>query len=235
LVKFVTDKTIAESVDLLANPENATLPKLVEVFATTGDASGKQLLVFDDVSSFIDTDIALANNALDPEQFVALTYAVTLAKLSLLQSDELNRLVRVVGGYGNEQPDVFPPATSGRFTLLLGAVRSIDGNHQWQPYGLPYPRTIGAPQPEEPGKRHFGYDSRDGTSKGFLLFIDPEMRQRVFSKIFPKPLAGKLSSRPELQAPRYPFPACDAHPFPVSFLPDGSPAMQDLTCSPQPQ
>ena len=98
LVKFVTDKTTGDFVDLLANPENATEGRLNEVFATVGDAGGKQLLQFDHVSSLINKDLGVDQGRLKPELFYALSYALTLAKMSILPAVELNRLVTDIGG-----------------------------------------------------------------------------------------------------------------------------------------
>ncbi|MBR1274260.1 hypothetical protein [Bradyrhizobium sp. AUGA SZCCT0283] len=57
LVKFVTDPTTADFVDLLVNPQNATAAKLNEVFNVEAGAGGKRLLVFPKVSDLIDSDI----------------------------------------------------------------------------------------------------------------------------------------------------------------------------------
>jgi hypothetical protein len=50
-------------------------------------------------------------------------------------------LVWVIGA----NPDfVTTPASPGRTSILFEMVRSIDGNHQWQPFGLPCASAGGA-------------------------------------------------------------------------------------------
>jgi hypothetical protein len=227
LVKIVApDPTTADFIALLVKPENATREKLTEVFATTGDSGGKDILAFPDVAPEIDKDIHLTNDKVDPDKFLVMQYGLTLAKLSLLDKAGLQAVVRRFGG----DPALLKMGDHARYSILLDTLRSLDGNQQWQPYGLPYARTSSAPTPE-PAKRHYGYGPQDADAHGFPLFIDPALRRDVFLYLFPAPYGGEILKRPELSAPRYPFPTCAANPFPVAFNPDGSPAASDLTCA----
>ena len=119
-------------------------------------------------------------------------------------------------------------------SILLTAARSLDGNEQWQPYGLLYPRSSGGGAPANASDRHYGFGPRDEARHGFPLFIDPVLRERVFLKLFPKQTHGEVAKRPEMAADRYAFPICDKNPFPVTFLPSGDPATVDNGCSAQP-
>ena len=199
-----------------------------EVFATDADSDGKSLLNFPTVSTLINSDLGLANGEISLQDFEPLDYAVRLSKLSLIGEEELNRLVRDFSGEA-QRADVF---TSGseRFSVLFDAVRSIDGNHQWQPFGLPYPRTSGAPEPTNANDRHFGYGPLDGVGMGFDLFIDANLRDSVFLELFPEPVVGQVQDRLEMQPDAYPFPACEENPFPLSFGNGGVPAAADLSC-----
>lgn len=160
--------------------------------------------------------------------FKSLQYAITLSKLSLMQPGELNRMVRKVSATPN-LPDVFT-VSPGKYSVLFDSVRSIDGNHQWQPFGLPYPRQSGAPEPHDSNHRHFGYGPLDGPGKGFKIFIEPSLRRTVFLKLFPEPIVGSIQQLPQLKPPTYPFPACSSNPFPLSFVANGQPAIADDSC-----
>ncbi len=85
-----------------------------------------------------------------------------LSKLVLLLAPELNWMARAGGVLGDTAygPELYEPVSP--FSVLIGAVASIDGNHQWQEVALPYPRT-GTPAPGRettdpywPERRHYG-------------------------------------------------------------------------------
>jgi hypothetical protein len=230
LVRFVSDETTAEFVDLLVNPEHATRAKLNEVLATADDAKGKELLVFENGADLIDRDLGLTDGVVDPNRFAALSSAVTLAKLALLGQAEIRALVHQVGG-----PEAGHAFDAGRYdvgrSILITAVRSLDGNEQWQPYGLLYPRSSGRQPQAEGSDRHFGFGPRDARHRGLPLFVDSGLRSRVFLKLFPRQIYGELAARPEMSPGRYPFPICERNPFPVTFLPGGEPAPVDNGCA----
>lgn len=230
LVRFVSDDATADFVDLLMNPGHATRTKLNAVLGTADGAKGKAILVFENGADLIDRDLGLDNNGtIDPDRFAALSSSVTLAKLSLLDQSESRRLVLQIGGapalgaYDARNYDV------GK-SILIAAVRSLDGNEQWQPFGLPYPRSHGAGAPTDARERHYGFGPRDQSRGGFPLFIDPVLRERVFLKLFPRQIHGEVVTRPEVAPGRFGFPICEGNPFPVTFLPDGEPALRDDGC-----
>jgi hypothetical protein len=230
LVRFASDRSSADFVDLLANPDHATRARLDDVLARRDDARGKNVLVFDHGADLIDRDIGLAHGTLDPNAFAALSSSVTLAKLSLLDQAEMRKLVLELGG-----PQAQASYDANRFdvgrSILITAVRSIDGSEQWQPYALPFPRAGGAGEPAPAADRHYGYGPRDEVRHGFPLFIDPILRARVFAQLFPRQIHGEVAKRPEMAPGRYAFPICEGNPFPVTFLPGGEPALADDRCS----
>ncbi|MDQ1829189.1 zinc dependent phospholipase C family protein [Massilia scottii] len=219
------DATSGEFIELLATPAMASKDKMNAAFASTSDAAGKQLLVFTKLSDNIDIDMHLRDNRLDPDQFNALSNALTLSKLALLDTRAVKGLVWVLGG----DPDrVLAPVSPGRDSVLFDMVRSIDGNQQWQPFGLPYARADGKAQPAE-GKRRFGYGPAQARP-GFGLFVDPELRTSVFLRLFDGPMNGELARHP-LVAGKYPFAECKNNPFPVAFRQDGTAAPDDNRCA----
>lgn len=222
------DDATKDLIDLLANPSNATRAKLNEVLATNNDAAGKDLLRFENGADLIDRDIGLnAAGKLDPANFKALSYAGILSRMALLDRDELVALTKRFGGDPAELALSTSPA---RYSVMIDMARSIDGNHQWQPFGLPYPRETSAPQPAEPNHRRFGYGPAD-VRKGFPFFTSPELRRKVFARLFPDPFVGSVGERRELQSPAYGFPTCAANPFPESSDASGNPLSSDLRCA----
>lgn len=217
------DATTADFIDLLARPEHATKDKLNAVFATTEGAKGKPLLMFPKVSDLIDADLGLANDTVDPEKFYALKNAVTLSKLALADISAVKGLVWVIGS----NPDlVTTPASPGRTSILFEMVRSIDGNHQWQPFGLPYASAGGAAlRPAEVLMRRYGYGPNQ-ERPGFSLFVNSTLRTDVFMRIFDGPVSGSLANH----LVGYPFPECDHNPFPLAFTSNGSAAAEDGGC-----
>lgn len=228
IIGALTDETTQDLIELLMRPENATEGRLNEAFATNEDAAGKALLLFPRVSDLVAKDISVTNGTLDPQAFKALKHAITFAKLSLLDPAALRSLLR--DATGSEQWDSLYPDTP-RYSILFGALRSIDGNHQWQAFGLPYPRLGVTAQPEDPALRHYGYGEVDGAGRGLQIFQQPELREAVFLKLFPEPLAGAISALPELNPDNYMFPTCDGNPFPRATNDDGTPASSDKKCA----
>lgn len=222
----VYNTSTRQFIDTLLRPENATGERLQAIYAEVGNSDGRALLTFPDVRTSVDADLGVHDNVLDPSFFKALADAVMLAKLALLDDQQLKRLIWELGG----QPAAVMTRGSSRYSLLYQATRSIDGNQQWQPYGLPYPRSTGSSSPINPDDRHYGWGPNDGEG-GLPIFMGEQNRISVFRWLFPEPMGGKVALRPEMQAPAYPFPSCSANPFPVAFGADGSPAASDLTCA----
>jgi len=203
------------------------------------DASDKGLLTMPDVAAAVRAEMHVTSQGhFDPEKFNPVRNAVTLSKLLLLQPAELNRLVEKAGVTRTIYGDALYPAQVGG-NVLFDAVRSIDGNQQWQEIGLPYPRRgklsdeCGTDNETScladtnlkccwPKDRQYGYpfachdgdwlDCAAGLG-GFRFWQDCEVREEVFGRIFQGPLA------PELQAllpANYPSRATEDDPFPLS-------------------
>ncbi|WP_027684147.1 hypothetical protein [Rhizobium leguminosarum] len=212
IVAFLTNGSLAEFLELLIRPENASREKLVDVYRR--DSSGKSLIVFGDVATVVEKDLSIVDGKLTPENFPALKHAVTLAKLTLLSPDQLDRMVVSVSGLNIAIPEGgWFKVRNGRYSLLLNSVRSIDGNHQWQAYGLPYPKRMGVAQ-RHPSEFPYGRDGIRDTSKGLPIWSNVLLRERVFLKLFPSGVIGALGDQSELQAGNYRFPACKGHPYP---------------------
>ena len=228
---FIAAPRTAEFLELLANPGNAARDRLIEVYRQ--DKSGKGLIAFTDVAAVVDKDLNIRGQYLAPETFAALVHSVTLAKLSLLAPDELNRLVKDLAGTrpSTSKPsgDVFP-AHDGNFSLLLNAVRSIAGNQQWQAYGLPYPRKAGVAL-ANPARFPYGEDGYKDRGKGLPIWTDSYLREKVFVALFPGGVLGALDERPELKWRNDRFPACAQHPYPQTQDPrTGRILSEDTTC-----
>jgi hypothetical protein len=221
------DQATKDLIDLLANPENATRAKLNDVLASSEDAGGKDLLRFENGADLIDRDIGLSGGKLNPTNFKALLYAGILSRTALLDRDGL---LALTSRFGGDRTKLVMSSSPARYSVMMDMARSIDGNHQWQPFGLPYPRATSAPQPTEPDRRRFGYGPADAR-KGFPFFTSPELRRDVFSRLFPEPFIGGVGERRELQSPIYGFPTCAANPFPESSDASGNATASDLRCS----
>lgn len=138
------------------------------------DNSEKGLLTFDNFVSVMKKDMGVGSNGkIDPNKFAALKNAVTLAKLSLLNSDELNRLANDLGvpnptssygaklygnptmenacykGDGEWVPENFcvPTETDEvpiyESNIIYRAIKNIDGHQQWKDVADPLPRASG--------------------------------------------------------------------------------------------
>lgn len=221
------DASTSEFIEVLVRPENANVSKLREVFAQVGDSKGKALLTFPDITKQVDSDLALADGKITPARFYALDYALRLSKLALLNNAQLRRFVWKMGG---DPADVPGPVSDGRDSLLFRSLRSIDGNQQWQPFGIPYARSTGTPEPQDAAKRRYGWGPADADG-GMPLFVTARLRNTVFASVFPKPITGALAQRPEMQYPAFRFPSCNARAFPVTFNADGTPADGDPRCT----
>lgn len=221
----------ASALDRLARLDDAavTREQLQSLLAAPGQGP---LLTVRNGADLIDADAGIDNaQHLDADAFNALQYADRFARMALLPGRELNRLAGRTAGMRFARWSLHPEDSS-RYSLLFQSLRSMEGNQQWQPYGLPYARLSGAAQPEDAGERHFGYGPADGENAGLAIFINAEARQQVFRQLFPRPLS-LLETHPRLQAPNYPFPSCAENPFPVTFTRAGKAAPADNSCSPR--
>ena len=229
ILKFTTDPTTAEFLMLLANPTTATQDKLVSIYKK--DNSGKKLLLFNDVSSFILKDLVVENGILNVNKFAPLANSVTLSKLALLDPRILNQLIKDnVGDYTSTMlgKEIYQSDESN-YCLLFEAIRSIDGNHQWQAFGLPYPKRISGQTCSE--KHNYGYNYFQDPSKGFKLWIDPYIREKVFLPLFPGSMLGALGQREELKPSFYNYQECPQNPYPSTQDATGNIVPVDLTCT----
>ncbi|MBL8706794.1 MAG: YARHG domain-containing protein [Rhodospirillales bacterium] len=231
IIAFTTNRQLSELIRLMDSGERITDATLNGIYAT--DDSNSNLIQMGDVAQRVRADMGLANeNAVVSENsFNALHNAIVLSKLALLDVTALNAVHRdLTGGassvYGST---LYPEGSGAPFSLLLDAIRSIDGNHQWQVVALPYPRTGGVRDPGWREDRRYGRARPPGHS-GFRYWGDRNSRESVFKRIFKGPLNPALESHPELSG-RYPFPACAANPFPSTTDVHGELAPSDLTCN----
>jgi hypothetical protein len=113
--------------------------------------------------------------------FSALHNSFVMAKLVLLDGSQLNAMTRLM-------TQLTPyPANAQAGEVLIGALRSIDGDHQWQKYAPAMPRR----PPQKQAERMYGYDSCD-IKGGLKLWQDPQIRTQVFNHLFRGPLTPSL-------------------------------------------
>ena len=128
--------------------------------------------------------------------FSALQNSYVMAKLTLLDGFQLNKLTPLTA--------TLAPYTSNAPAgeVLIGALRSIDGDHQWQKFA-PYPPrrpsidcsrkwADGSPQDAYCHPRMFGYDACDTGKGGLKLWQNPQLRAQVFNNLFKGPLTPSL-------------------------------------------
>jgi hypothetical protein len=173
----------------------------------SSDSGGKQLLLLGDAAERISQDmrVELAPGDYDPLSFPAIYNAVVLAKLTLLSSQELNRLAKVAGVWGDttygRDGQLFKPGED----VLEGALRSIDGDHQWLEVAPPLPRRDGARDRRSVEARTHGF----GPPRGFRFWQSEKARNLVFRGIFIGPLNRSILDK--LPAKCRPS---EANPFP---------------------
>jgi hypothetical protein len=183
------------------------------------DSSNKRLLKIPDIATRVDKEMNLTENrkTFDPERYNVVHNAIVLSKLVLLGPSELNRMVMVAG----IQPTIYGlflySSGATPFNLLFGAVRSIDGNHQWQEVGLPYLRMPPHVDGREASERMYGYRFEE-VQKGFRLWQDCEVREKVFKKIFHGPVAPEIEIPQHIASEKDPFPLSDGSKDVAKYL-----------------
>lgn len=117
-----------------------------------------------DTSSRLDALLHGSGESFDGERFVANRNTVELAKMILLGPAQMNELLadHDVGPLYGGANDAMPPGM--RENVMLGFIRSLDGDHQWR-------RT----QAGAPSVRH---------SEGMPLWVDCQARELVFRARF---------------------------------------------------
>ncbi len=117
-----------------------------------------------DTSDRLDVLMHAAGGDFDPELFAANENSIVTAKMILLSPGTLNELLADLGVgalYGGVNPEV-PPAMWEN--VMLGFIRSIDGNHQWRRFPF-----------DDPGTQH---------SEGMPLWVDCQARDGAFRVLF---------------------------------------------------
>lgn len=164
--------------------DNITAEKLNKIYKAGG--SKKKLLKLGDMSARALHDMKPKEGTatFDKNHFSAIKHALTLTKMSLLGPEQLNELVRRY--IGEQSPPVFSQKEGEKFNILFDAVRSIDGDHQWNEFAPPYLRRDRTGCDAQ--LRYYGYPN-DGQGKGFKLWSTDELRTLVFRKLFPTMVA----------------------------------------------
>ncbi|WP_342349490.1 hypothetical protein [uncultured Nitrospira sp.] len=151
------------------------------------DTSRKQLVIFPQITQLLYQDMGLPllakNMTLDQlPNFAALQNSLTMAKLVLLDGQQLNTMI-----FPKTRQTPYPAgALAGE--VLMGALRSIDGDHQWKKAAPQLPRRA-----KQPFKcRIFGYDQSNSAKGGLKLWQDETIRLQVFNTLFKGPLTPGL-------------------------------------------
>ena len=174
------------------------------------DDSDKNLLLINDIAQRVKLEMALdMNGELNPDKYYVLHNAVVLAKLALLSPEQLNTLI-ARANLANE----YTFDDSENLSILVGSIKTIDGNHQWLYQAPPYPKAEGF---EDNATHFYGYEN-DATH-GWKLYSNESLRKNVFTKIFKGPLALGLETPEVMHMSRllsdsYPYISCSKNPFP---------------------
>ena len=236
LIEYASGVNVQRLIEL--NQGLMTEARLNEIFAS--DDSFKGLHNFSDMSQRINSEMKLDADTgqFDPAVYHPIFNAVVMAKLALLDAAGLDNLAGQLNAresqlYGGLLYD--PSDSNTPRNILIGAVRNMDGNHQWNPVAPPYPR-----QTPDNTMPQYGYFLNEGNGgKGLRIYEDPNARATIFNKIFKGPVAlalhtpGELNPPlPEVIAADYPFRACELNPFPrtVSDVDHVTYLTEDFTC-----
>lgn len=245
--------------ELLSNLAYVNEQKLTEVF-TDSSAKDQRLLVFQNIVGMVYADLGTAfepaattpilapgsgDNGIQPARFASfvdwraahvLSNAAILSKLALLGPAALNRLVIEVAPdvkesvYGSNGTPLYDESVARPFTLLFDAVRSLDGNHQWQAFAPPFARINLPTVPVFPNLHKFGFGIHDHPHFGFRLFVDPVVREKVFLRVFTGPIEGSLIAFEAFSPTQYSHPFCIGNPFPLATTEIGTPRANDERC-----
>ncbi|MEP4051077.1 MAG: zinc dependent phospholipase C family protein [Litorimonas sp.] len=261
--------SMTELVDTLINPTRIGRDDLDELFQKNKNKQVK----FECVSDWIDADLGMLekwegsgfrpdeaclmkseteykarkSDYLDPEEFVALQYAIKLGKLSLLDQNGVRSLTRelaeksmetvtgsvVSSGDIAKMVENLQMSEEAQYSILIDTVRSIDGSYQWNGRAMPYPRAKGYKSTGvEP--QHDGYGSKNKVGievkldkytvnrPGFPLYGTEELRFHVFSQIFPEPFEGEILKAKQFGEELYPFTPCKGDPLRPRYVGEGT-------------
>ena len=225
-ITFVaSNKDLGHLVELMGAKGTISDNDLTELFSR--DGTSKRLLLLPDIVKRVQFDLQIrTDGTFDPERFRPARNAVILAKLALLSTEQLNELHHDLTGtrssvYGDE---LYPVHTDGRYSILFDAVRSIDGNQQWQEIAAPYPKQANIREEwsdkvrcDEQDKGCYGELMAPG-DRGFRFWQDKASREKFFGNdgtVFLGPQSPGLDDNAYVGADNYPFPECAADPFPL--------------------
>ena len=189
ILEKITDIDIKKVMDAFVQP--ASDARLNAIFGTDRSSNRqKGLLEFTDMSSLVKWEMNIEGTGgqyFDPQNYNVIYNAVLFAKLSLLDRNGLQQLAEIagVGQSATYNGELFGPTSESN--ILLGAIRSIDGNHQWMQIAPPYPRRDdNFADLWWPFEREYGYGAADGL--GFRLWADCNARDALFRQLFQGPL-----------------------------------------------
>jgi hypothetical protein len=137
---------------------------LKDYFAHPVNYINQAPLFASDTSARLDALMHLNGAGFDRELFAANRNTITLGRMILLGPDELNRLLAAykVGPLFGGENDAVPVGM--RENIMLGFIRSLDGDHQWRRTPM-----------DNPNLRH---------SEGMTLWVDCQARKLVFRSLF---------------------------------------------------
>ncbi|MFL0800349.1 MAG: zinc dependent phospholipase C family protein [Agarilytica sp.] len=185
------------------------------LFSTTNN----DYLVFnensDPVIERVKAEMDVINDEYFSSDFSPAYNSVILAKLTLLNASELNRMVALAGGHsGIYGSDLFIDDSDSVFNIFIGGIRTIDGNHQWLESPPGYIRQSGGSEKVAANK---SYNYSQGG--GFKLYVDQEARRNVFNKIFKGPTNAAIETPSvfgfhDVIPNSYPYKPCEYYPYP---------------------
>ena len=178
------------------------------------DESDKALLLIDDMAQRVEKEMAVdENGVMDAKKYTVLYNAIVLSKLSLLDENALNTLLKRAGASDRKE---FIKG-SEHFNILFNLLKTIDGNHPWLEVAPPYPRTENNSDLLWPQNREYGY--KHDETHGMAFYSDEVLRFKVFNKIFKGPLSMGLEMPKEMDfspilSSDYPYLTCKENPYP---------------------
>jgi hypothetical protein len=187
-----------------------------------------------DTKSVVYTDPPMSN-------FAPVQNAVTMSKLALLNASGLNALIGhraklAARQVANPVRRLNTRPYTSRMPMgavMVGAIRSIDGDHPWQPTAPPLPRSDQSATEADLHCRRYGYPAGDayaggecetdnlaaldlGRKSGMILWQRP-YRELVFNAVF-QPIATSLC---DFVGYDFPYASCELSdpPFPEYVVP----------------
>lgn len=214
VLQRVTGQPVEDLLSIIREP--GTAQAVTHVFS-----SGEQynLRAIPDAAYRVGAEMHLTRDGqFDPDRYAVVNNAIVLSKLSLLGPDQLNKLAMDAGLTGPTLygPKLFDTSDPKSANILIGAVRSIDGSHQWMERAMPFLRTW---THEQPQLGRYSYLRDWDSNNGFRIWADKEARTLVFRRVFLGPLVPGIDAPDTIGFPPvllsdYPYQVCATHPFP---------------------